>query len=114
MQACSKSSSENTEERRKAEVTSTLESRLRGEMTGEGDLPNPTAIQTLFCTFYRIPYTCGIIHQNESIAHVQPSKSLALQTASAAGYLFYSSMFRDRKVNSSATSDSCRVQGCAN
>ena len=35
-----------------------------------GDLPNPNIIQTLLCTFSRSPYTCGVIHGRQTIAHV--------------------------------------------
>ena len=49
-----------------------------GLMT-EGDLPNPNTVQTLLCSFYKGPYTCGMIHERQSAAHVQPSKPLYLQ-----------------------------------
>ena len=45
----------------------------------DGDLPNSTAVQTLLCTLLQNPNACGMIHERQSIAHVQPSKSLAPQ-----------------------------------
>ena len=49
-----------------------------GQMT-DGDLPKPIVDQTLTCALYRSPYTCGMIHWRQSIAHVQTSKPPGLQ-----------------------------------
>ena len=48
-----------------------------GQMT-DSDLPNPKIVQTLLCTLYRSPSTCGMIDERRSTAHVQPSKPLGL------------------------------------
>ena len=90
-------------------VASALDSRLRGQMT-DGDLPNQSDVQMLLCTSYRSPYTCGMLPERETIAHVPSSNRwLCSDSTAPTEYIFYSSIFsRERKVNSWATPDSCR------
>ena len=59
-------------------VYSNISVQAVGQMT-DGDLPNTNAVQMLLCTFYRSAYTCGMINERQSIAHLQPSKPLGLQ-----------------------------------
>ena len=48
-----------------------------GQVT-DSDLPNPKIVQTLLCTLYKSPSTCGMTDERQSTAHVQPSKPLDL------------------------------------
>ena len=50
-----------------------ISAQVVGQMT-DSDLPNPNVVQTLLCAFYISLYTCGMIRERQSIAHVQPSK----------------------------------------
>ena len=71
----------------------------------DGGLPNPHVIQTLLCTFYRRPYTCGMINENRVLRMCNRQNREVFRFDGPYREHTVRLMFRKRSVTSKATPD---------